>query len=218
MRTTERTDVSRPLEGLEHKLAKISPWTKRIGADTDDPEHNAFAMAEDMRVNQMHQRLLRPVLPERPALIPATDEEVVGLLQKGERDNVSPIDRKLITVICRWRNAVEAAEYEAAERLRALLWTITLYQRCDQGRPEVRAGIEGVAAFVRRNYGVEAVPIPKEYGRNGVDHRLVNLTTQWDVCSFAVRRGRFPKGRDDVAEAADPGADSMEFDDVFGGP
>lgn len=212
MRTTERTAGSRAFEGLEAKLGKISPWTRRLGADTDDPEHNAFAMAEDMRAG-MNAHHLRPVLPERPALIPSSDEEVVNLLRKGERDSVSPIDRKLITTICRWRFAVERAEYEAAERLRALIWTITLYQRCDEARPEVRNGIADVSAFIRRNYGVECPPIPPEFGHGGIGHRLIELTTQWEVCSFAVRRGHFPKGAGEgLPEAADPGDD----EDLFG--
>lgn len=218
MPTTPRTGRSPTpgaLDDLETKLAAISPWTRKIGANTEDPAANGWLMAEDMR-RGMHQHLLRPTAPDRPAMIPSTDEEVVDLIQKTSKDTASMVDKKLASVVARWRYAVERSEYEAAERLRQLIWTITLYQRCDEGRPEVRSGIEEVSAFIRRNYGLTIPPIPPEY-RGGIgNHRLLELVVRWDVCSFAVRRGRFAASKSEETSDADPGAEQTEWEDVFG--
>jgi len=218
MPTTPRTGSS-PMQGaladLESKLAAISPWTRKIGATTDDPVQNGFLMAEDIR-RGMNQNLLRPTAPDRPAMIPSTDEEVVDLLQKTSTDTASMIDKKLASVVARWRYAVERSEYEAAERLRMLIWTITLYQRGDEGRPEVRSGIEEVSAFIRRNYGLTIPPIPPEYVCGFGNHRLVELVARWDLCSFAVRRGRFAVTRGEEHNEADPGSEQVEWEDVFG--
>lgn len=183
--------------------ARYNPWLAEIGATDPDPLVNKFLIANDI-ATRAPKDYLRPVVPDRPAALPVKDSEVVSICRKVENSSSpSTIDKKLAALAGRWRYAVERAEYEAGIRLRMLLWAIELLMEVDResiarGTGGVQPSIDFLSDFVFRNYGVTAIPLPRQY-----PHRCHDLTVRFDVCSYYVRYGEKRTKRDHWTAEAD---------------
>lgn len=169
-------------------------------------------MADDMR-SRMGARFLRPKVPERPAILPESDTELLSLLRQSFQTRPSDFVRSRAGIIGAWFNAIERAELEGAVRLDLLTWAWGLYDRAlgkTEGDAIVLAGRQEVAQFIERNYGIERLPIVADIDPESANGRLVQweavreATRHWDLCPRALRVGEMPKKKRRMADEIDP--------------
>lgn len=152
------------------------------------------ALADDITAT-LQESYLCPVVPERPATLPADDKELLMTvrIEEDRHRGTSPAD-KVKRTFGHWRYAVLKAECEAARRLRSLLYAHDIYQRNKVEHLQLN-----IEQFIRRNYGLQGALPHKD------DRRLGLYVQRLDIMSMHLRHLEMPRSSKGVAEAADPG-------------
>lgn len=181
-------------------------WLDAIGANTPDANANAVLMAQDI-LQRARKDYAFPRLPPAPSGLPDLDGAVVlGKKMdesRGARGAPSAFDLKNWGRVKVWVYAVELREYDAASRLRILLWAWALFDRANASMvPHLRDQQLALAMFVYEQYGLrvgERLPIYFD------DHyALLRLhCVRFDHCAFEYRFGR----KKPLPKTADPGPD-----------
>lgn len=170
MNTRSTTEPSRIFEvGAERPTsAWASYWTKLLAQLAERPETRdqmLYAAAEEVR--KQPDAFSRPGLPDRPAVLPEKDEEIVALLTAARRGRKLARDASAVMrTFGLWRMAVEHAEQEAIGRLLTLWWALATYERLGLTRhaPPLRA-------ILRESWGAPET-VPPEEEREAAAHRI----------------------------------------------
>lgn len=188
-----------PSRGEDSSDVMATELMQRFGAGVD-ARKNRIGMVLWMAAN-LEKHYLRPVPPDRPKALPDNDE-IFGLHRRFRAPRPLKLDIANGTLFGAWRSRVEKAEYEAAHRLRLLIWAAIVLNDARKQHPELKDERDKILAFIERVYGLKVPPVPPEY-----PWHLIRFTTRFDVLPWETREGRKKPRRQeyDVEGEKDPG-------------
>lgn len=186
-------------------------WTRGIGATTDDMTVNGVLMAQDI-MRRAAKDYAYPKLPPAPHGIPNLDDAVtLGKKMddsRGSRGAPSAFDVKNWGRVKVWVYAVELREYDAAARLRVLLWAWAMLDRAGPAtHPDINEQQVWLAAFIAEHYGLRVgSKLPMYFDDHYALLRLHCI--RLDHCAYEYRFGRKPRPKSDPgSEDAPPPSD-----------
>lgn len=107
----------------------------------------------------------RAARPERPDLLPLSDQDLLDVLQKAHNHSVrmSDGDREIVKRFAEWRYAVLLQETTDAQRVEVLLYVARALDATIGEYPAHVHDLQQVAGFLAAEWGVQIPPIPKTW-------------------------------------------------------
>lgn len=184
-------------------------------------------LAVDMHVATSAMSDLTPFVrgarPERPDLLPLSDQSLLEMLRKAKENSVrlTDGDREVVRAFAEWRYAVLRQETEDTQRVEVLLETARTLERTCNEYPAHKYDLQRIQGFLASTWDVKIPPIPSRWEAPAVARRAAqDLDTlpswlrdpeRWGWCSGTTTgRAALPAPQQDTGQRRLPWYDDSD--------